>query len=92
MFYTASFFYKNVIYRVQEARKCRMLILYFEHFLISIIGIIYEVFRESAYISISNDTNNKRIFFSIKFERYIGKKTYTINQNGRQGPFLLIKL
>ena len=49
-------------------------------FLISINSIIYEVFQESAYISISNDTNNKRkvlkLYFEakmspIKFERYM---------------------
>ena len=37
-------------------------------FLISINSIIYEVFQESAYFSISNDTNNKRKVLKLYFE------------------------
>ena len=42
-----------------------MLIWYVEHFLIIL---IYEVIKESAYISISNDTNNKIKVLKLHFE------------------------
>ena len=66
MFFTASCFAGNVIYRVQEARKCRMLnCICFKKNLISI---IYEVIQEFPYISISNYNNTKIKVLKLNFE------------------------